>query len=356
MDVLTGVAAARLTERVLDLIRTRRADVDFDAVCNSFPTGTEVLMADGTHVAIEDIDAGDRVVAFDTETSTWTTRTVNNQWGHLDEGTLTAVTLADGSSVTSTAEHLYWSLDAGDDQWEWVEAQHLDDGDYLATPDGNVEVANIVTTVGSPEWVWELSVQTDHNFTVHTGTVDVVVHNAAIDACGLRLNTSAHHSAIKVADANTRQGEVRDELGAASLVHLNGNLGFQVHHILPRTLVSSDFIVGTIAERSRSALLTTAARLRALGYDVDSLENLIPLPSRNSELDDLIDNQDFDWPRGQIHNGNHPAQYYERLGEFFVDITPSSSLPEIERALSNAFEAIRDGSLRPRTPRDQDVA
>ena len=89
---------------------------------------------------------------------------------------------------------------------------------------------------------------------------------------------------------------------------------------------------------------------------MDSLENLIPLPSRNSELDDLIDNQNFDWPRGQIHNGNHPARYYEGLGEFFVGITPSSSLPEIERALSNAFEAIRDGSLRPRTPRDQDAA
>ncbi len=313
-------------------------------------------MADGTHVAIEDIDAGDRVVAFDTGTSTWTTRTVTDQWGHLDEGTLTAVTLADGSSVTSTAEHLYWSVDAGDDRWGWVEAQYLDDGDYLATPDGNVEVANIVTTVGSPEWVWELSVETDHNFTVHTGTVDVVVHNAD---CSLSLNSSNHARSVRDAPATSKAGEARGALDAANRAGvLDGDLRIQVHHIVPTQVLRGVRPAG-ISDSVAQALETAVERIEASGFLDTPLpgrletqsgnnryENLIPMPSDRAQLNDLRAANSIDW-EGGIHSGNHPASYFEGLSQRLSRVDEGASAEDVASVLDWISDDIRSGVLNP---------
>ena len=132
-------------------------------------------MADGTHVAIEDISAGQQVVAF-SDTGQFRNQEVTAQWSHGDDGLLTTVVLGDGSSVSSTAEHLYWSADEGTSDWEWVEANELGEGDLLATPNGDARVDYVETEWGEPLTVWELSVQGDSTFTVHTGTVDVIVH------------------------------------------------------------------------------------------------------------------------------------------------------------------------------------
>ena len=356
-------------------------------------------MADGTHIAIEDIDAGDQVVAFDTETSTWTTRTVTDQWGHLDEGTLTAVTLADGSSVTSTAEHLYWSVDAADDQWHWVEAQYLDDGDYLATRDGNVEVANTVTTVGSPEWVWELSVETDHNFTVHTGTVDVVLHNADGNACNLNLN-GTHGTVVRNAHRAGEPGfEALDTPNTARLLEVRTDLDdniarakqaieadpglsaaqkaaaiaevedIQVHHIIPRQLIGSGFIPGNTTQEARAILEDVRARIRELGVEAeledrfgsgsvsmnqlaDDPANLIPMPTTDAQIE-LLRSNGSDWPLGQVHNGSHGGAYHDDLVGILMDNlldTRNFSSEELRVALQAAFEEVVSGTLRPRIP------
>ena len=73
MDVLSGVAAARLAERVLDFINARRIgdgddDNNLPGACTalrSFSGDTEVLLADGTAIAIAHVEVGDVVFAHD---------------------------------------------------------------------------------------------------------------------------------------------------------------------------------------------------------------------------------------------------------------------------------------------------
>ena len=76
VDVLSGVAAARLAERVLDFINARRIgdgddDNNLPGACTalrSFSGDTEVLLADGTAIAIAHVEVGDVVFAHDPET------------------------------------------------------------------------------------------------------------------------------------------------------------------------------------------------------------------------------------------------------------------------------------------------
>ena len=295
--------------------------------------------------------------------------------------------------MTSTAEHLYWSLDAGDDQWEWVEAQYLDDGDYLATPDGNVEVANTVTTIGSPEWVWELSVETDHNFTVHTGTVDVVVHNADGNACNLNLN-GTHGTVVRNAHRAGEPGfEALDTPNTARLIEVRTDLddniarakqaieadpglssaqkaaaiaeveSIQVHHILPQALVRSGTLPSNVLSETRQILDDIHQRIQQLdgegtfgsrrpseGQLADDVSNLIPMPTTQAQIDRLRD-AGSDWPIGQNHNGSHPASYYDDLAEILdfslAGNTANFSAEDLRVALQSAFDAVANGSLEP---------
>ena len=67
----------------------------------SFPTGTQVLMANGNHRNIEHVRPGDLVVAYDTESDRWSSREVTHQWSYLDTDQIATVTLADGSEAVS---------------------------------------------------------------------------------------------------------------------------------------------------------------------------------------------------------------------------------------------------------------
>ena len=58
------------------------------AVCtigNSFPTGTQVRMASGHLQPIQEIQAGDLVLAADPETGVWSNQLVLDQWSHPDD-------------------------------------------------------------------------------------------------------------------------------------------------------------------------------------------------------------------------------------------------------------------------------
>ena len=91
----------------------------------------------------------------------------------MDTDQIADITLTDGSSVSATDHHLFWVTGNG----EWIEAEHLQPGDILLTPDGVATVDNINIWNSNPTLVWELTVQTDHTFTVAAGNNDVLVHN-----------------------------------------------------------------------------------------------------------------------------------------------------------------------------------
>ena len=141
--------------------------------CNSFPTGTPVLMADGTYRAIDQIRSGDLVLAADETTGVWSERVVLDQWSHQDNGQMATVTLADGSQVTATDHHQFWVSNDG----AWVDLEDVQTGDSLLTPEGVTEVLGVVLSAPTNTLVWELDVAIDNTFAVHTGTADVLVHN-----------------------------------------------------------------------------------------------------------------------------------------------------------------------------------
>lgn len=188
-QAFTGGAAAKLAS-VARKARTwlrdksgkpggvRDSDVD-GTTCSfvtpsSFPAGTPVLMADGSYTAIDLIWPGDDVIAYDLETETWGAQEVLDQWSHPDTGALSTVELVDGTTVTATDDHRFWVATTQ----TWTELQFVQPGHALLAPTGLVTVAAVSTTAPQNSTVWELSVANDDNFTVSTGTSDLLVHNA----------------------------------------------------------------------------------------------------------------------------------------------------------------------------------
>ncbi len=179
-------------QRSIDDPNSRAGQENFDGdtspLCrDSFPTGTRVRLADGNHRAIEAVRPGDQVLAYDATSRSWSARAVLAQWSHLDTDAMVRVGLADGSGVVATDHHPFWV----DDQGGWVEAEDLEPGHLLLTPDGVVEVSSIDKWNTTGTLVWELDVEIDNNFVVSTGTADVLVHN---QEC-LIPGTDAHRDA-----------------------------------------------------------------------------------------------------------------------------------------------------------------
>jgi len=140
---------------------------------SSFPTGTPVRMASGTLLAIEHIQPGDHVLAADPTTGQWSPQLVLNQWSYIDTDQMTTARLDDGSQIEATDHHLFWV----ESSHAWVELEHTQPGDYLLTPNGTIQVANVITHPQTETLVWELDTAGPDTFTVHTGTHDLLVHN-----------------------------------------------------------------------------------------------------------------------------------------------------------------------------------
>ncbi|MFE3123250.1 polymorphic toxin-type HINT domain-containing protein, partial [Streptomyces hydrogenans] len=140
---------------------------------HSFPAGTKVLMADGTHRPIEQIKVGDQVTATDPTTDETGPRTVTRTIHTPDDRNFTDLTFADGSTLTSTSHHPYWS----ENDQRWKNAADLKAGDTLRTPQDSA-----VSVAGTRDWqglqsAYNLTVDDLHTYYVFTGSVNVLVHN-----------------------------------------------------------------------------------------------------------------------------------------------------------------------------------
>ncbi|HUP69506.1 MAG TPA: polymorphic toxin-type HINT domain-containing protein [Acidimicrobiales bacterium] len=179
----------------------RHAD-EAAAVCkNSFVPGTEVLMADGTTEAIEDVDIGDLVVATDPTTGETAAKAVTD----LIEGTgrkeLVAVTI-DGHNVLATAGHPFWVAGRG-----WTDAGDLTLGDRVLEADGDLEAVTGLRYVVASATVHNLTVAGLHTYYVVVGE-PVLVHNCSTSRTGFGrklveltsrdpANFQAHHTLPK---------------------------------------------------------------------------------------------------------------------------------------------------------------
>ncbi|MCJ0874671.1 polymorphic toxin-type HINT domain-containing protein [Streptomyces sp. AP-93] len=147
---------------------------------NSFPTGTQVQMADGSTKNIEDIRVGDTVMATDPQTGETRPKKVTDTVTTPDDKEFTDLTLTDDSNpqgttakVTSTSHHPYWS----ETRRQWLDAGELVIGEQLRQPNGTT--LTVKTTRDYPYAVTthNLTVAGFHTYYVLAGTAPVLVHN-----------------------------------------------------------------------------------------------------------------------------------------------------------------------------------
>ncbi|MFI5733146.1 polymorphic toxin-type HINT domain-containing protein [Kribbella sp. NPDC051587] len=137
----------------------------------SFTGDTLVQMADGSAKPISEIKVGDEVLAADPRTGEQGPHRVSAIFEHPDEVTDLDV---DGHVVTTTEDHPFWN--ATDQRFE--EAQELDRGDQLQSPDGSrPTVGGLRAGTSRTAQAYNLTVDGVHTYFVFAGAEAVLVHN-----------------------------------------------------------------------------------------------------------------------------------------------------------------------------------
>ncbi|MFE7778998.1 ricin-type beta-trefoil lectin domain protein [Streptomyces sp. NPDC057445] len=186
MKTGVGVADAFKALKALDLAPATLAKVaqqvniyeDAFTACrvNSFPAATQVLMADGSHRPISQVDVGDVVTATDPDSGKLGARRVTDTFQH-DTRRLVDLTVTGGGTLTSTAGHKFYVVDRG-----WTLVSDLRAGDRLRTPDGSVRALTALRDRSglAPRTVYDLTVDDLRTFFVRTTGQrpdDLLVHN-----------------------------------------------------------------------------------------------------------------------------------------------------------------------------------
>ncbi|QLQ37610.1 DNRLRE domain-containing protein [Micromonospora robiginosa] len=156
-----------------------------DCLSNSFVPGTQVLMADGSTKAIEDVALGDLVLASSPETGETAAKPVTRLIEGEGQRDLVTVTVdVDGAAgdetadITATAGHPFWV----DDEQRYIEARQLLGGDQVITDDGRELTVVRTRQRTANAAVYNLTVEDIHTYYVLVGDSPVLVHN-----CGPNL-------------------------------------------------------------------------------------------------------------------------------------------------------------------------
>ncbi|MEV7525838.1 polymorphic toxin-type HINT domain-containing protein [Streptomyces sp. NPDC091371] len=156
------------------------AEKAFSICKNSFTPGTPVLMADGSSKPIEELTAGDEVLATDPETAETSVKEVTATITGQGSKNLVEVTIdTDGNADTATASatatdgHPFWVPELG----EWVDATDLLPGTWLRTDSGAYVQITAVKRWTQQAKVHNLTVADLHTYYVLAGQTPVLVHN-----------------------------------------------------------------------------------------------------------------------------------------------------------------------------------
>ncbi|MFD8781019.1 polymorphic toxin-type HINT domain-containing protein [Kitasatospora sp. NPDC059599] len=154
--------------------------------CNSFPAGTKVLLADGTAKPIDQLTAGEQVVATDPQTGKTAGEHVAQAITTPDDEDFTELQLAvpveanevadpgSTTTLTSTQHHPYWDITTN----RWINAADLHAGDQLLTSTGDtVTVTSVRNYHTDPTIAYNLTIDQIHTYYVLAGATPVLVHN-----------------------------------------------------------------------------------------------------------------------------------------------------------------------------------
>ncbi len=157
-----------------------------------FPPGTEVLTADGPR-AIETVEPGTEVYAFDLSSGEWTLAKVLKRQSFQYEGDMISIR-TDQTTIQATGNHPFYVL-SGDrlasrplpqdvpkeelrttGRGRWVEARDLKEGDVLQDKGGEGVIITRLSSRHEKTEVYNLTVEGYHNYAVHHK--GILVHNA----------------------------------------------------------------------------------------------------------------------------------------------------------------------------------
>lgn len=131
--------------------------------------GTQIIMADGSFRAIEDVKIGEMVK------TKIGNRKVTNVWNPetLDDGTPECVKLvfSDGFKVTCSLSHKFLGIDG-----KWIEARYLKEGTQLAMPDDEKIKVVDITEVGQKP-VYDIAVAEAEHYVLENGLYS---HNSGV--------------------------------------------------------------------------------------------------------------------------------------------------------------------------------
>ncbi|MER7806620.1 polymorphic toxin-type HINT domain-containing protein [Streptomyces sp900116325] len=143
---------------------------------HSFLAGTPVLLADGRRVPIQNVSAGDRVIATDPVSGVTGARRVERTITTYDDKHFTRLVVAtDGTQarLTATDTHPFWLSDSG----RWADAGELGRGDELRTAAGSTLTVTGVSRYTRRLTTYDLTVEGIHTYYVGVGTSNALVHN-----------------------------------------------------------------------------------------------------------------------------------------------------------------------------------
>jgi hypothetical protein len=164
--------------------------------CNSFLPGTRVLLGNGRSKDIEDIRAGDRVVATDPLTGVTAAKAVTALIAGVGVKQLVTLRIDDDNDgrtppavVTATAGHPFWApaLKA------WVPASSLAAGVPVRTTGGATATVTSVSVRSMIARVHNLEVADLHSYYVVAGKTPVLVHNGCGPNAASRPGQIASH-------------------------------------------------------------------------------------------------------------------------------------------------------------------
>lgn len=202
--------------------------------CHSFAPRTRVLMGDGTHKPISEIQVGDEVVATDPVTGTTANREVTVLHRNEDRD-LTDVTIsvdadpaADGDETTETLKttwnHPFW--DATDNAW--VDAADLQPGHRLSGVDGKVLTVEKVRNHVGLQRMNDLTVDDIHTYYVVVDDSPVLVHNDDADVCDIDPLAKRADDAVANGEAGKKSVQYASEYTSRAgnkYVDVNGPAG-----------------------------------------------------------------------------------------------------------------------------------
>lgn len=195
-------ALAKVEARKLADHARRERDAATCAKPHSFPSGTPVLLADGTHRAIEDIHVGDRVSAGNPHVGLTAARPVTKTFtteGDKDFTRLTVTTDHGPATITATDNHPFWL--EGDRRWK--DAGDLRVGDQLRTPNGARVAVTEVRDQQGPQRTYDLTVNGLHTYYVLAGQTPVLVHNSNCDVPSGSLQGEKLAQKLRLESANS---------------------------------------------------------------------------------------------------------------------------------------------------------